>query len=410
MTHSPDILRQVDAAVRGKPRFGLTALQERAFARLFTGLVYAQIWEDPVADMAALDLAPGSDILCIASGGCNAMSYLTTKPASVTALDLSPAHVALLRLKQVAAQHLDHHDFHALFARADLPGNAALVRDRLAPHLDSASRAFWCDARPGGARARMFTRGFYRHGVLGRFIGAVHLLAWAARVDFRPLLDAPTLAAQRSFHAAHVDPLFDTWAVRLLARQRTSLFGLGIPPAQYDKLAADGGGSVVAVLRERVRRLMCDFPARDNYFLWQACARGYDPAPMGSLPPYLQAGNFGTVARHAPALRVENRDLTSHLSRRDHASLDAYVLLDAQDWMTDAQLTALWAQITRTARPGARVLFRTGGTADILPGRVPAAVLDQWRHDAAASARAFAQDRSAIYGGVHLYRFAGRAA
>ena len=410
MTQNPDISRQLGAAVHQHAPLNLTGLQERLFARLFTGLVYAQIWEDPVADMAALDLAPGSDVLCIASGGCNAMSYLTTDPASVTALDLSPAHVALLRLKQVAAQRLDQPDFHALFARADLPGNAALIHQRLAPHLDPVSRAYWCDARPGGARARMFTRGFYRHGVLGRFIGAVHLLAWLARVDFRPLLDAPTLDAQRAFHAARIDPLFDTFAVRLLARQRTSLFGLGIPPAQYDKLAADGGGSVVTVLRERVRRLMCDFPARENYFLWQACARGYAPGPDASLPPYLQAAQFDRIARNATRLRIENRDLTTHLSRRDQGSLDAYVLLDAQDWMTDAQLTALWAQITRTARPGARVLFRTGGAADILPGRLPQDILGQWRYDAAASARAFAQDRSAIYGGVHLYRFAGRAA
>ena len=37
------------------------------------------------------------------------------------------------------------------------------------------------------------------------------------------------------------------------------------------------------------------------------------------------------------------------------ASFDRYVLLDAQDWMGDADLTKLWSEITRTARPGARV-------------------------------------------------------
>ena len=75
--------------------------------------------------------------------------------------------------------------------------------------------------------------------------------------------------------------------------------------------------------------------------------------------------------------------------------------------MTDDQLTALWREITRTAMPGARVLFRTGGGPDILPGRVPVELLDQWAYDAPASERAFAEDRSAIYGGVHLYRRKG---
>ena len=244
----------------------------------------------------------------------------------------------------------------------------ALV-DRLLPRLDPGARAYW--ASPG--RRRYFARGFYRRGVLGRFIGAVHLVARLARVDFRPLLDAPDMAAQRRFYDSAIDPLFDKKLVQFLARQRASLFGLGIPPAQYDKLAGDG--AVIDVLRQRVRRLVCDFPVRENYFLWQAFNRGYQDAPGASLPPYLAPGNFAQIAERAGRIRAENRALTDHLATRGDGTLDAYTLLDAQDWMNDAQLTALWTQITRTARPGARVLFRTGGTDDILPGRVPAHLL-----------------------------------
>jgi len=401
MTQTADVSRQLEAAVYQNPRLNLTGIQERLFARLFTGLVYAQIWEDPVADMTALALPAGADLICIASGGCNAMSYLTADPASVTAVDLSPAHIALLRLKIAAAQNLDQAAFQDLFVRADQPGNPALIRDTLAPHLDAQTRAY-CDKR-----ASMFARNLYRHGVLGRFIGAVHLLAKLTRTDFRPLLTAQSLQDQRRFYDDVIDPLFDKRLVRLLARQRMSLFGLGIPPAQYDKLAADGGGDVIAVLRERIRRMICDFPIKDNYFVWQAFNRGYANTPDAALPPYLAPLNFADIAARAGRVQALNQSLTDHLAAREEAVLDAYVLLDAQDWMNDRQLTDLWTQITRTARPGARVLFRTGGTADILPGRVPAAILSRWHYDAPASATAFAQDRSAIYGGVHLYRFAG---
>ena len=38
--------------------------------------------------------------------------------------------------------------------------------------------------------------------------------------------------------------------------------------------------------------------------------------------------------------------------------------------MTDAQLNALWREITRTARPGARVIFRTAAEPSLLPGRL----------------------------------------
>jgi S-adenosylmethionine-diacylglycerol 3-amino-3-carboxypropyl transferase len=95
------------------------------------------------------------------------------------------------------------------------------------------------------------------------------------------------------------------------------------------------------------------------------------------------------------------------LSNEPAESLDRYVLLDAQDWMDDAALNGLWREITRTARPGARVIFRTAGEESILPGRVPNAVLEQWNYEVARSAEIHAKDRSAIYGGFHLYVKAG---
>ena len=74
-------------------------------------------------------------------------------------------------------------------------------------------------------------------------------------------------------------------------------------------------------------------------------------------------------------VEVLNRSVTEYLAGCPDASRDRYVLLDAQDWMTDAQLNALWAEITRTARPGARVIFRTAAEPSLLPGRLDPALL-----------------------------------
>jgi S-adenosylmethionine-diacylglycerol 3-amino-3-carboxypropyl transferase len=104
---------------------------------------------------------------------------------------------------------------------------------------------------------------------------------------------------------------------------------------------------------------------------------------------------------------VLNRSVTEYLQSCPAGSRDRYVLLDAQDWMTDTQLNDLWYQITRTARPGARVIFRTAAVPSLLPGRVNDAVLSRWRYEDEASRRFTAQDRSAIYGGFHLYVFKG---
>lgn len=408
MPQAQYVQEQLGAAVLQSSKLSLTGLQERLFSRLFQNLVYAQIWEDPVADMMALGIGASDHLVCIASGGCNVMSYLTAAPASITAVDLSPAHVALLKLKLAAACHLPDHDrFYELFGRADLPGNPRLYDTYLRKRLDETTRSYW-EGRPyGRRRIQMFARGFYRHGLLGRFIGSAHLASRIGQVDYDPLLATSSLEDQEHFFATRIDPLFEKPVVKWLGRRPAALFGLGIPPAQFDKLAADGAGDVIPVLRERLRKLMCDFPLDENYFAWQAFNRGYGPGGRGGVPPYLEAAHFDTLGACADRVRVLNRSLTDMLSSEPASSKDAYVLLDAQDWMNDDQLNALWDQITRTARKGARVIFRTGGADDILPGRVADQTLSRWTYDTEMSRTCFEADRSAIYGGFHLYRFDG---
>src|SRR5215471_17946646 len=76
-----------------------STIWERIYAFWLGRLVYTQIWEDPEADLAALQLPLGSTIVTISSGGCNALSYLTARPAQVYAVDLNEAHLSLLKLK-----------------------------------------------------------------------------------------------------------------------------------------------------------------------------------------------------------------------------------------------------------------------------------------------------------------------
>ncbi|MBV9539853.1 MAG: DUF3419 family protein, partial [Alphaproteobacteria bacterium] len=85
-------------------------------------------------------------------------------------------------------------------------------------------------------------------------------------------------------------------------------------------------------------------------------------------------------------------------------SLNRYVLLDAQDWMNQDQITALWREIDRTAHArDARVIFRTAGPDSPLPRKLPADVLAPWVYLEAESRAWHAQDRSSIYGGFHVY-------
>jgi S-adenosylmethionine-diacylglycerol 3-amino-3-carboxypropyl transferase len=396
--------RRMGAAVRRHRTLSTTGALELLFTWAFRNMVYPQIWEDPAIDMEALAITPDCNIVTIASGGCNVLSYLIAKPRAITAVDLNSAHVALNRLKLAAARHLpDWTTFYRFCGKANDPANVDAYWRHLSHRLDADSRAYW-EGRGafglGRRRIAMFADNLYRHGLLGRFIGLGHAVARLYGVDPREILRSRSLEEQRSFFTTSIAPLFDKRFIRWLVDNQMSLFGLGIPPAQYQTLAS-AGDSMASVLRERVERLTCDFSIDDNYFAWQAFGRAYGEA--GPCPPYLTRGNYEVVRDHAGRITVLNRSFTEHLADCPDASVDRYVLLDAQDWMTDRQLDDLWREITRTACRNARVIFRTAAEPSLLPGRVDPALLARWRYEKGVSKTLSARDRSAIYGGFHLY-------
>ena len=382
---------------------GLRGLQERLFAYLFRGLVYAQIWEDPDVDMEAMALKPGHHVVTIASGGCNALSYLTAMPAKVTAVDLNRAHVALVRLKIEGLKRLPGWEsFYRFFGEADDAHNVKDYELYLAPFLDSDTAAYWQGRNLWGRRrVAGFAKNIYRRGLLGKFIGSGHLTARFYGLNLKEFLDCQDLGEQRAYFEENISPLFNKRLVKRVTKSPVALFGLGIPPAQYDELK--GGRNMGDVLKERLERLTCDYPLQDNYFAWQAFGRAYAPNASGPLPPYLQKNNYASLQRFADRLCLQQGNMTQVLEQSPAQSVDRVVLLDAQDWMTDAQLNALWRAITACARPGARVIFRTAGTTTILPGRVSADVLSRWNYHEALSAELFKRDRSSIYGGFHVY-------
>ena len=397
--------RLKQAVHRHKP-VSRAGISERVFTALFSGLVYPQIWEDPVIDMEAMKLQPGEHVVAIMSGGCNIFSYVALAPVRITGVDLNPAHVALNKLKRCAAERLpDYAAFHKFFAEADSADNAKAYETYLKPYLDAETVAYW-DSRDALGRKRInyFATNIYRHGLLGRFIGAGHKLASMHGRNLRNLLRAKNRAEQRVIFEAEIAPLFKKGHIRWLCEQPSALFGLGIPPAQFQALK--GKEKFMAdVLYKRLERLACDFDFKDNYFAWQAFGRRY--ASAGPLPPYLQRENFDALRERAKTVDILHRSFTEYLASQPAGSCDAFVLLDAQDWMTDEQLSANWSEIVRTSKPGSRVIFRTAGEETILPGRIPAEILSRFSYDEAACREMTLRDRSSIYGGFHLYVFKG---
>ena len=395
----------LERAAHQRPLRTSRGAMERLFTLMFQGFVYNQIWEDPSVDLEALQLAPHHRVLTIASGGCNILNYLASAQSQIIALDLNPNHVALTRLKLAALAHLpDHESFFRFFGTGADAANVALFDDCLADKLDQHTLAYWQKKIGPRRRIEMFAHGLYNHGLLGRFIGLLHLVARLHGKKLGGLLDARNAREQRIAFDTLIAPLFDSKAVKFITKSPLSLYALGIPPAQYDALVSSSNGDAIHVLRERVERLACDFPMRDNYFAWQAFGRGYDLDHREAVPAYLQRDNYEVLKARLGQVSVHHDSLIDYLRRQPAQSLHRFVLLDSQDWMSAEQLATLWAEIDRTADSrDARVIFRTAGPDSPLASKLPPDLLAPWLYHEWQSRVLHAQDRSSIYGGFHVY-------
>jgi S-adenosylmethionine-diacylglycerol 3-amino-3-carboxypropyl transferase len=391
-----------NAARNGRTRNEST-IWDRIYAFWFRRLVYTQIWEDPEADLAALQLPLGSTIVTISSGGCNALSYLTAQPAQVYAVDLNEAHLALLKLKLAGIRAFsDYSEFWQFFGEAASPSNAQLYRDRLRPLLDSDARAYW-DKRNviGRPRHAYFTDGFYRHGMLGRFIGLTHIVAKLAGIDLAALLIAEPDAPARIEAMDRLHGLFHSRLARLLTRTPALLFSIGMPPQQRALLG--GGAPLNEVLYRRLLRLIEGHPSDTNYFAWQALRLCYSGPGDRCLPPYLQRSKFERMRNDAGLIIPVHARLRQFLQGLPAREVDAVVLLDSQDWMAADEIRALWDAIDRAGSSHVSVIFRTAGEESPLETPALVDIGDIWRRDDERSAIGYELDRSGVYGGFHCY-------
>jgi S-adenosylmethionine-diacylglycerol 3-amino-3-carboxypropyl transferase len=249
----------------------------------------------------------------------------------------------------------------------------------------------------------MFSKDLYRYSLLGRFLGVLQTVAKLHGKQLNEMLAARSPAEQRATFDRVIAPLFDSKLVKALSKLPVSFYALGIPPAQYDELAKDSKGDPAGLIRQRIEKLACDFPLQTNYFAWQAFGRRYDTEDRRGVPPYLQQQIYDVVRTRTDRVETHLASMTDFLAKQPERSLDCYVLLDAQDWMNEQQITALWQQITRTASPAARVIFRTAGAESPLERKLPAELIGRWNYLADESRAFHDKDRSSIYGGFHIY-------
>jgi S-adenosylmethionine-diacylglycerol 3-amino-3-carboxypropyl transferase len=310
----------------------------------FSGIRYAQVWEDADVLLAGLEVRPGDVCLSIASAGDNALALLTADPSRVIALDVSPAQLACLELRVAAYRTLSHPELLELIGSRSSTRRLALF-DRSRSALGASSRAFWDARRPQVERGIGSLGKFERYFSLfrTRVLPLVH-----RRGTVRDLLAPRTDDDRRAFY----DGRWNTWRWRLLFRlffSRTVMGRMGRDPEFFRYVDVDVASSILQRTRHALRELD---PSKNPYVHWILTGTHGEALPLALRPEH-----FDTVRQRVDRIEPHLLSVEEFLERSPARYIDRFNLSDLFEYVSMEHYHRMLEAILRCSRHGARLAY-----------------------------------------------------
>jgi S-adenosylmethionine-diacylglycerol 3-amino-3-carboxypropyl transferase len=346
----------------------------------FSGIRYAQCWEDADVLLAALDIQPGQVCLSIASAGDNTLAMLSRGPARVIAVDLSAAQLACLELRIAAYRELEHDELLELMGSRGSRRRDDLYR-RCRKLLSAQAGCFW-DAQPAKIAQGIGGAGrFERYFALfrTRILPLVHRRHTVERL----LVDKPREAREVFYREE-----WDTWRWRLLFGiffSRLFMGRLGRDPSFFRYVK---GGAAERLLARTRYALTVLKPAENPYLQWILTGRH-----TTALPFALRPENFEVIRSHLNRLEWRQQSLEELLRDTGERAVDCFNLSDVFEYMSERNTARLLACLARAARPGGRLAYWNM----LAPRRRPESLAPVLAPCAELTERLFAEDKAFFY-------------
>ena len=352
-------------------------------------LYFAQVREDPLLEIEALEPLDDGTYVVVSSGGCTALSLLARGAGRVVAVDLNATQNHLVAFKVAAVQSVDRENLFAFLGAGTMNPAVRLVNyATLRRLLDPAAAAYW------DANKSLIARGVLNAGVSERFI---RLVATAIRAIVQPKSRIDRLLACRS-----LDEQRELYHREWNNRRWRMLFGILLSRRAFDR-AYDpaffenvSNPSFAAHFRKLVEHALCEIPVATNYFLHHMLRGRYPVGVEGGLPPYLEAG----ALTGQEDLDLVDGGYAEYLATCEDESVDGFALSNICEWLNEDRVEELFSQVERVAKPGAVVCFRNfvGHT------EVPAAFRSSIKEDRKVGIAAISRDRSCLQSRIAICR------
>jgi len=356
----------------------------------FTGIRYAQCWEDADILLEALDVGPGDVCLSIASAGDNALALLSRCPERVIALDLSPAQLACLELRVAAYRELSHPEVLELIGSTLSTRREVLYR-RCRSQLSGLVREFW-DTRAADVANGIGGAGKFEHYFALFRERVLPLVHPPGRIE--ALLQGGNPDRRREFY----EQVWNTWRWRMLFRivfSRRVMGRMGRDRSFFNYVE----GSVADRIMERARHALTALdPAANPYVQWILTGRH-----TTALPCALRPENFERIRSHLDRLEWHCRSIEDFLGASDCPAISRYNLSDIFEYMSAENYHCLLEKLSAAGRPGGRLAYWNM----LVPRRRPESMAGQLRPLAELATRLHHEDKAFFYSGFVVEEIVG---
>lgn len=361
-------------------------------------LYFAQVREDPRAEIAALDPGPDDSLVAVGSGGCTALSLVAAGAGQVTAVDVNRAQNHVIELKLAAVAAFSRDETLAFLGATDAPTRNRLETFlTLRPLLTTAARTYW------DAHLPLVDAGILGAGVTERFIRmlvrALSLLVHP-RSRLERMLACESLEAQRALFEREWNTRRWRLFFQLLLNRR--VFRRTYDAAFFAHLERP---SFAEHFRRCAEHALTELPVRDNYFLHHMITGRYPAGVENGVPLYLTTEGCAAVAERRDRLTLVDGSMTDYLRILPDASVTGFSLSNICEWLAPHEIDALFAEIVRVATPGAMLCFRNFVGWTEVPSRFRGLV----REDRARGEELTKRDRSVVARRIAVCRVAREA-
>ena len=350
---------------------------------------YSQVWEDHRVLCEGLAIGPEDDVLSIASSGCNVLALLLAGARSVTAIDMSPAQIALVELK-LAGIRLLSHDIFVAFMGATQSTTARLdIYEQIRHQLSFQAQQFW------DAHADDIDNGVIH---CGRFDKYLRLFleqylpdAWPQGTQQR-LLDADSIAEQRRVYETECDTQEFRQLLRWFAgREMIASSGRDLAQLKYVGLEDVGEHFL-----QRFRHGLVNIAIAGNYYMEYNLLGRYRDVERGPL--YMRSANFERLKGLVDNIHLVTEELERYVANRPVGSFSKANLSDVFEYMSDTASQHMFAVLAERLRDGGRLAYWNL----LVPRTPPSSMHHRLKPLRETSERLHALDRTWFYRSFHL--------